>query len=160
MNARIKSEFKKIGKEIPFTFWEKNPQQILCQKKKPRLLPNSQPGVYQLGYSCIVKYIGKSKTRVLTRGIEHQQDNMSGKWELSGATEHTKEFQGEFDLLHSKTVRFLPYMCERKTREVLEMNKLRTTNEKEKTFTISNRQNCDYVLTNSWKPLFMKSNNH
>ena len=160
MNARIKSEFKKIGKEIPFTFWEKNPQQILCQKNKPRLLPNSQPGVYQLGYSCIVKYIGKSKTRVLTRGIEHQQDNMSGKWELSGATEHTKEFQGEFDLLHSKTVRFLPYMCERKTREVLEMNKLRTTNEKEKAFTISNRQNCDYVLTNSWKPLFMKSNNH
>ena len=160
MNARIKSEFKKIGKEIPFTFSEKNPQQILCQKNKPRLLPNSQPGVYQLGYSCIVKYIGKSKTRVLTRGIEHQQDNMSGKWELSGATEHTKEFQGEFDLLHSKTVRFLPYMCERKTREVLEMNKLRTTNEKEKTFTISNRQNCDYVLTNSWKPLFMKSNNH
>ena len=160
MNARIKSEFKKIGKEIPFTFWEKNPQQILCQKNKPRLLPNSQPGVYQLGYSCIVKYIGKSKTRVLTRGIEHQHDNMSGKWELSGATEHTKEFQGEFDLLHSKTVRFLPYMCERKTREVLEMNKLRTTNEKEKTFTISNRQNCDYVLTNSWKPLFMKSSNH
>ena len=143
MNARIKSEFKKIGKEIPFTSNKFSVKRInhLC-------------------YSCIVKYIGKSKTRVLTQDIQHQQDNMSGKWEQSGATEHTKEFKGEFDLLHSKTVRFLPYICERKTREVLEVNKLRTTNEKEKTFAISNRQNCDCVLTNSWKPLFMKSENH
>ena len=38
---------KKIGKDIALTSG-KNLQQILCQKNKPKLLPNSQPGVYQI----------------------------------------------------------------------------------------------------------------
>ena len=86
----MKREFKKIGKDVAFMSG-KNLQQVLCQNDKPRLLPNSQPGVYPLGCSCIGKYIGKSRKRVLTRCIEHQHDSMSGKWEPSGATEQTKE---------------------------------------------------------------------
>ena len=159
ISPKIKREFKKIGKDIVFTSG-KNLQQILCQKNKPKLLPNSQPGVYQLDCSCNGKYIGESKKRVLTRCIEHQQDSMSGKWESSGATEHTKECHGQFDWLHPKTVRISPYMYERKIREALEINKLKTINEKDKTFTVLNRNNGDYVTTNSWKPLFMKMGNH
>ena len=30
---------------------------------------------------------------------------------------------------------------------------------KDKTFTVLNRENGDYVTTNSWKPLFMKIGN-
>ena len=68
----------------------KNLQGILCQKKsKP--LPNSHCGVYQLDCSCNGKYIGKSKTKVLTGCIEHQQDGFKSNWEKSGATEHPKE---------------------------------------------------------------------
>ena len=84
---------------------------------------------------------------------------MSGKWESSGATEHTKECHGQFDWLHPKTVRISPYMYERKIREALEINKLKTINEKGKTFTVLNRDNSDYVMINSWKPLFMKMGN-
>ena len=40
--------------------------------------------------------------------------------------------------------------------EVLEMSKLKTIYEKDKTFTVLNKGNGDYVTTNSWKPLFMK----
>ena len=47
ISPKIKREFKKIGKDIAFTSG-KNLQQILCQKNKPKLLPNSQPGVYQI----------------------------------------------------------------------------------------------------------------
>ena len=61
--------------------------------------------------------------------------NMSGKWE-SGTTEHTKECHEQFDWLHLKTVRISPYMYERKIREALEKNKLKTINEKDKTFTV------------------------
>ena len=57
INPKRKSEFKKIGKDVAFTSG-KNLQQILCQKNKPNLLPNSQPGVYQLDCSCNGKYIG------------------------------------------------------------------------------------------------------
>ena len=149
---------KKIGKDIAFTSG-KNLQQILCQKSKPKLLQNSQPGVYQLDCSCNGKYICESKKRVLTRCIEHQQDSMSGKWESYGATEHTKECHGQFNWLHPKTVRISPYMYERKIREALEINKLKTINEKDKTFTVLNRDNGEYVTTNSWKPLFMKLGN-
>ena len=82
ISPKIKREFKKMGRDIAFTSG-KNLQQILCQKNKPKLSPNSQPGANQLDCSCNGKYIGKSKKRVLTRCIEHQQDSMSGKWESS-----------------------------------------------------------------------------
>ena len=60
ISPKIKGGFKKIGKDIAFTSG-KNLQQILCQKKKPKLLANSQPGVYQLDCSCNRKYISESK---------------------------------------------------------------------------------------------------
>ena len=47
----------------------------------------------------------------------------------------------------------------RKESEALEINKPKTINEKNKTFTVLNRDNGDYVTTNSWKPLFMKMGN-
>ena len=43
INPKIKREFKKIGKDVAFTS-AKNLQQILSQKNKLKLLPNSQPG--------------------------------------------------------------------------------------------------------------------
>ena len=70
--------------------------QIICQKNRPKLLPNSQPEVYQLYCLCNEKYIGKSKKRVLTQCIEHQQDSMSEKWESFGATEDTNKCLGQF----------------------------------------------------------------
>ena len=78
ISPKMKRKFKKIGKDIAFTSG-KNIQQSLCQKNKPKLLPNSQPGVYQLDCLCNGKYIGESKKRVLIRCIEHKQDSMSGK---------------------------------------------------------------------------------
>ena len=83
---------------------------------------------------------------------------MSGKWQSCGAREHTKECHGQFDWLYSKAVRISPYMYE--IYQTLETNNLKTINEKEKTFAVLNRDNGDYVMTNSWKPLFMKMGNH
>ena len=85
---------------------------------------------------------------------------MSGKWGSSGVTGHTKECHEQFHWLHPKTIHISPYMYERKIREALEINKLKTINENDKTFTVLNRDNGDYVTTNSWKPLFMKMGNH
>ena len=68
----------------------KNLQSILCQNK-PKLLPNSHSGVYQLDCSCNGTYIGESKKKLLTSCTQHQQDSIKGNWESSGATEHTKE---------------------------------------------------------------------
>ena len=78
ISPKMKGKFKRIDKDIAFTSG-KNIQQSLCHKNKPKLLPNSQPGVYQLDCSRNGKYIGESKKRVLTRCIEDKQDSMSGK---------------------------------------------------------------------------------
>ena len=68
ISPKIKREFNKIGKDIAFTLG-KNLQQTLCQKNKLRLLPNSQPGVYQLDCSCKGKYISKLKKRVPKKNL-------------------------------------------------------------------------------------------
>ena len=81
-----------VNKDITFTS-AKYSQSILCQNK-PKVLPNSHSGVYQLDSSCIGRYIGDSKKKALTRCIEHQQDSTKDNWESSGATKHTKECHG------------------------------------------------------------------
>ena len=51
-------------------------------------------------------------------------------------------------------------MNERKMQEVLEISKLKTIDERDKLFTVLNRDNGDYVTKKSWKSLFMKTGNH
>ena len=51
-------------------------------------------------------------------------------------------------------------MCKRNVREALEINRLKTLNETDKAFKGLNRDNGDYVTTNSRKPLFRKIGNH
>ena len=92
IGPKIRKEFKKVNNDITFISG-KNLQSILC-RNKPKLLPNSHPGVYQLDCSCNGRYIGESKKKVLTRCIEHQQDSIKGNCESSSATEHTKECHG------------------------------------------------------------------
>ena len=103
---------------------------------------NSYPGVYELSCDC-----------VLTRSIEHQEDSMPGKWEASGATEHSKDCHGRFNWLHPKTLAKLSNIHERKIRESLEINNLETKAEYDKSIKVLNRDRG-----NSWKPLFRKIN--
>ena len=56
IGSKIRKQFKKVNIYIIFTSF-KNLQSILCQNK-PKLLPNSHPGVCQLDCSCNSRYIG------------------------------------------------------------------------------------------------------
>ena len=104
------------------------------------------------------EYVGEKKNRLLTGSIEHQEDSMAGKWEASGATEHTKECQRWFNWLHPKTLANLSNIHERKIRETLEINNLETKAEYDKFMKALNRDRGNIVNTNSWKPLFRKIN--
>ena len=73
---------------------------------------------------------------------------MSGKWELSGAAEH-KRISRTIRLDAYKKVCISPCLYERKTLKTLEIKKLRKINRKDKIFTVLNRDNGDYVTTNS-----------
>ena len=112
--------------------------------------------MYQFDCSCDGRYIDKSKKKVLTRSIEHQQDSIKGNWDLSGATEHTKECQGQFNCIHQRTIAVMSNIYKRKVPKAFEINRLKILNETDKTFIVLNRDNGDYVTTNSKKPLFRK----
>ena len=143
IGPKITKEFKKVNKDLTFTSG-KNVQSILCQNK-----PNSHPGVYQLECSCSGICIGKSKKKELTRCIEHQQDSIKGNWESSGATEDTRECHGQFNWIHPRTISVMSNMYKSKVSEALEINRLKTLNETDKTFKALNRDNGGYVTTNS-----------
>ena len=85
----------------------------------------------------------------MTRCIEHKQDSIKGNWEPSGATEHTKECHGQFYWIYQRTIAVMSHIYKRKVREALEINRLKTLNETDKTFKVLNRDNGDYVTTNS-----------
>ena len=51
-------------------------------------------------------------------------------------------------------------MYERKVCVAPKINKLKKINKKDKTYPVLNKENVDYVTTNSWKPLFVKMGNH
>ena len=102
--------------------------------------------MYQLDCSCNSRYIVESKKKVLTRSTEHQQDSIKGNWESSGATEHTKECQEQFNWINSITIAVMSSMYKGKVCGALEINRLKTLNETDKTFKVLNRDNDDTVL--------------
>ena len=128
---------------------------MLCNNKS-KLIPNSNPGVYKLTCSCGAVYIGETKKRVLMRCIEHQENYMKGKWDASGATEHSRECDGVFDWIHSKTLAIKSEYEERKVRESLEINFASTYQEIKHTPILLNRENGIKIFTNSWRPIFKK----
>ena len=158
IGPKIRKEFKKVNKDITFTAG-KNLQSVLCQNKL-KLLPNSHPGVYQLDCSCCGRYIGKSKKRVLTRCIDHQQGRIKGNLESSGAAEYTKECHEQFNWIQPRAIAVISKMYKRKVREALEINRPKTLNETDKSFKVLNRDSGDCVATNNWERLFRKIGNH
>ena len=96
----------------------------------------------------------EKKKRVLTRSMEHQEDNIAGKWEASGTTEHSKDCHGRFIWLHPKTLAKLSNIHERKIRESFEINNLEITAEYDKSIKVLNRDRGKIVNTNLGNPLF------
>ena len=93
IGPKIKKEIQKFGSRVVFQTGLKN---ILC-KNKDKLMPNSYPEVYELKCSCGSVYNGETKTKIISRLIECQQESVKGNWSSSGANEHTKESHGRFD---------------------------------------------------------------
>ena len=73
---------------------------------------------------------------------------MTGKWEASGATEHSKECHGWFNWLNPKTLAKLSNIHERKIKESFEINNLETKAEYGKFIKVLNRDQGNIVNTN------------
>ena len=124
IGPNIRKELRKTRRRIIFTSAAKL-RNILCNNKS-KLLPNSYPSVYELCCDCGGEYIGETKKCVLTRSIEHQEDSMAGKWETSGASQHSKNCHGQFNWLHPKAFAKLSNIHKREIKKSLDINNLET----------------------------------
>ena len=109
--------------------------------------------MYELKCSCGSVYIGKTKKKIISRSVEHQQESIKDNWSSSGATEHTKECHGHLDWLHPKTFSMKNRYYDRKDKESLEIDMVVVRYGEDK---VLNRDNGNFVKTNTWKPLFRK----
>ena len=97
----IRQAFNKKSIKTIFTSGS-NLKSLLCQCKT-KLLPKSYPGVYELKCTCNPTHFSETKKKILTRTIEHQQDSFKGKWDNSGAIEHTLTCHRQLNWIHPKT---------------------------------------------------------
>ena len=152
IGPKLRQAFKKKNIKTIFTSGP-NLKSLLCQNKT-KLLSNIYPGVYELKCTCNSAYFGETKKKILTRTIEHQQYSFNGKWDNSGATEHTLTCHGQFNWIHPKTIAREKDYRKRKIREALEIKKAKF-NQKIK---VLNRDEGSLVKTNIWTPILANIN--
>ena len=109
---------------------------------------------YELKCVCNSAYFGETEKKILTRTIEHQQDSFNGKWDNSGATEHTFTYHRQFNWIHPKTIARENNYRKRKLWEELEIKKAKYN----KKIKVLNRDGSNLVKTNTWTLLLANIN--
>ena len=149
LGPKLKKIYNDKGLTIIFSSTA-NLKSLLYNNKDP-LLSRSCPGVYRLDCTCGKSYVGQTEKKVLTRSIEHQQqDAMAGRWSSSGATEYSKECHVYFNWLDLKTLtREYNFYHRRSIKHwkfsVTEMVQRRIWNQ---------QRHREYIKTDSWRALF------
>ena len=146
--------FKKAECKLSFKS-PRNLESILTSKNKPKLPPNSQPGVYFKSVGCKRGYTGETKKLVRTRNSEHEKAVFKGDVKGDAFAEHQENCQCEIDWQSVRTLAVEPVWYKRKIREALEIRRLKTGPDDPRGL---NRDLGDFVTTNTWSPLFDKIN--
>ena len=102
IGPKLRHELKKVGQKIVFTRGE-NDQSILC-RNKPKLLPNSDPGIYQLDCTCKRKYIGESKKRKSQHALQSIDKTALRETGTHQEILNTRDSHGQFIWLKPKTL--------------------------------------------------------
>ena len=152
IGLKLRQTFKK--KNIKTIFTSGSSLKLLLCWNKTKLLPFSYAGVYKLKCTCNSAYFGETKKKILTRTIENKQDRLKGKWNKSGATEHTLTCYGHFNWIHLKTIARENDYRKRKIREALEIKKAKYN----KKIKVLNRDEGNLFKTNTWTPLLANIN--
>ena len=126
---------------------------MLTGRNKPKLPPNSYPGVYRVPCKCMGNYVGHTGKKVKTRGKEHEKAVFMGNWDESALSEHTKECQQTIDWENFSTLSTQPYYYRRAVMEALEIQREEVCNPENK---LINDRAGQYVTTDTWRP-FLKT---
>ena len=131
----------------------RNLSSMLTSRNKPKLPPNSLPGVYRIPCKCCRRYVGHTGKQISTRDIEHQKAVFNGNTKKSALAVHTETCQQGIDWENVCTLSAQPFYYRRAVMEALEIQREEVCNSQHK---IINPQAGQYVTTNSWKPLLKR----
>ena len=150
ISQKLKKSFKKAGCEVSFKA-PKNLNSILTSKNKPKLPPNSQPGIYLVPCGCKSGYTGETKKQIRTRKREHEKAVFHRETEKSGLAEHNDDCQQTIEWENTRTLAIEHNYFRRKVRESLEIRRQKTGPNDPNGI---NKDYGQYVKTNSWQTLF------
>ncbi len=154
LSQKLKKVFKHAECQISFKS-PRNLESILTSKNKPKLPLNSQPGVYFIPTECKAGYTGETKKKISTRNTEHEKSVFEGDCENDALAGHNETCGCTIKWENTKTLAIEPVWFRRKVRESLEIRRLKSGPGNEKGL---NRDNGDYVTTNTWTSVFEKVN--
>ena len=152
----VSNKLRKVFKKAGFTTMFKsgrNLSSMLTSRNKPKLPPNSLPGVYRIPCKCCGRYVGHTGKQISTRDIEHQKAVFNGNTKKSALAVHTETCQQGIDWENVCTLSAQPFYYRRAVMEALEIQREEVCNSQHK---IINPQAGQYVTTNSWKPLLKR----
>ena len=151
LSPKLKKVFRTAGYQPVFKSG-KNLKDILSAKNKPKLPPNSYPGVYKIDCDCGKTYIGETRKQISTRLKEHKKCIDNQKWEQSAVADHCHNCDKNINWENNtKTLSIENNNFQRKVREALEIQYHETAPN------FNNGMNQDdgkYVTTRFWKPFF------
>ena len=97
-------------------------------------------------------HIGKTKMKIITRTIEHQQDSFTGKLGSLDANKNCLECHGQFDSINPITLSTEQQYRRGKIRESFETEKAKRKNRRR----VLNHHEGNIVKRNTWTPYFVK----
>ena len=151
LSQKLRKSFNKVVCNISFKSL-RNLNTISRNTNKPKLPPNSQPGIYFIPTGCKNGYTCETNKQVRTRNTEHEKPVFKGDIEAVVLAEHRQTCNCDIKLKHTKTLAIEPVLFRHKVREALE-RRLKTGPNDTNTL---NRDYGDYITTNKWQPLLDK----
>ena len=129
----------------------KNLLNLLTTRNKPKLPPNSNPGVYRLTCSCGKHYVGETRLNITTRVDQHHASTNNGNWARSAVADHSKSCHGFFNWQSPENMlKVTEGNFERKVREALEIQYHQCSPSDGGI----NEDDGKYVSTKFWQPMF------
>ena len=154
LSGPLKKKFRKAGCKLAFKA-PRNLSSILTSRNKPSLPPNSKPGVYFTPTGCKKGYTGETGKQTDTRKTEHAKAIFTGDVKNDALAAHSSVCDCTDRLEETQMLAVEPVWYRRKVREALEIRRLKTGPNDEHGI---NKDNGDYVTTNTWDPLFNQIN--
>lgn len=114
---------------------------------------NSDNGFQSINLFCY--FINSDVAKFMTKWLSWRQPSlvMGTSIFIKTTSKHWKNFRGPFKWICPRTITIMSHLHKRKVREALEISKLKTCREKDKTFKVLNR---DKISQKIWKHVFCK----